>query len=57
MNADALSRRPCYSQNCKYCERYEKLHQPEAPLITDSDDQTVAKVGFGWLVVLGLTAL
>ena len=45
MNADALSRRPCYSQNCKYCERYEKLHQPEAPLITDTDDQTVAKVG------------
>ncbi|MCG8077014.1 MAG: hypothetical protein JAY75_12315, partial [Candidatus Thiodiazotropha taylori] len=43
MNADALSRRPCHSNNCKYCERYEKLHLPEPPLITNSDYQTVAK--------------
>lgn len=43
-NADILSRRPCYDNNCKYCERYEKLYKPEPPLDVNSDGQTEVKV-------------
>lgn len=28
-NADSLSRRPCYNNSCKFCERYEKRYSPE----------------------------
>ena len=37
-NADAMSRRPCYEDNCQYCERYEAKYCPN--LTNSSSDQT-----------------
>ena len=28
-NADSMSRRPCHSDKCKYCDRYEQKYSPE----------------------------
>ena len=28
-NADAMSRRPCHNNNCKYCDRYERRYFPD----------------------------
>ena len=28
-NADALSRRPCYDNQCRHCDRYEQRYSPE----------------------------
>ena len=29
-NADSMSRRPCHSDHCKYCARYERRYSPDA---------------------------
>ena len=42
-NADALSRRPCYSDNCIYCTRYEKNYLPGEQSGT-TEQETVAKM-------------
>ena len=38
-NADSMSRRPCYSDKCKYCDNYEHRYSPEiADLNAGLDD-------------------
>ena len=28
-NADSMSQRPCHSDHCKYCDRYERRYSPD----------------------------
>ena len=37
-NADALSRRPCFSESCKYCERVEVKSNTQQSLHGDGDN-------------------
>ena len=41
-NADAVSRRPCYADNCPYCERYEAKYCPD--LSETRSSKTSAKI-------------
>ena len=41
-NADAVSRRPCYADNCPYCERYEAKYCPD--LSENRSSKTSAKI-------------
>ena len=50
-NADSLSRRPCYSNDCKHCDRYEKRYFPKvSPEIdrTEKETNIFEKTDGGW---------
>ena len=50
-NADSLSHRPCYSNDCKHCDRYEKRYFPKvSPEIdrTEKETNIFEKTDGGW---------
>ena len=50
-NADSLSRRPCYSNDCKHCDRYERRYFPKvSPEIdrTEKETNIFEKTDGGW---------
>ena len=42
-NVDAISRRPCYANNCQYCARYEAKYQPNLTSLDNFDQSTEMK--------------
>ncbi|MCG8045657.1 MAG: reverse transcriptase domain-containing protein, partial [Candidatus Thiodiazotropha endolucinida] len=38
-NADALSRRPCYDNSCKFCDRYEKRYSPVSNAVKNAPEE------------------
>ena len=50
-NADSLSHRPCYSNDCKHCDRYERRYFPKVSFeidLTEKETNIFEKTDGGW---------